>query len=311
MAGLITRGSVPKLQWPGVKTIWGLAYKEYADGAEYKEIYDIEKSDKAYEEMVSLTSLGLVPIKEEGDAVSYDTMKQGFVSRFTNLTYALGYQITQEEIEDDQYTQGFKTAANRTKALAFSFHQTIETVGANILNRAFNASYIGGDGVELCSLLHPIEGGTMANTLAYGADLSEASIEEMLVSVVAKFVDSRGKLIKVMPEKLVVSPSNMFEATRILKNSDRPETANRDINALYMMNSIPGGIIVNHYLTDPDAWFITTNIPNGLVYMDRIPIEFSEDNDFDTTNLKFKARMRGAFGWADPRGIVGSAGAGA
>ena len=238
-------------------------------------------------------------------------MKQGFVSRFTNLTYALGYQITQEEIEDDQYTQGFKTAANRAQALAFSFHQTIETVGANILNRAFNSSYIGGDGVELCSTLHPIEGGTFANTLAYGADLSEASIEAMLTSVVAKFVDSRGKLIKVLPDQLVVAPANMFEATRILKNSDRPETANRDINALYMMDAIPGGIVVNHYLTDPDAWFITTNIPNGLTFMDRIPLEFSEDNDFDTTNLKYKARMRCSFGWADPRGIVGSSGAGA
>jgi hypothetical protein len=311
MAGLITRGSVPKLQWPGLKDIWGISYDEYAGGAEWKEIFDIEKSDKAYEELVSLTSLGLVPVKEEGDSVSYDTMKQGFISRFTNLTYALGYQITQEEIEDDQYTAGFKTAANRTRALAFSFHQTIETVGANILNRAFNPSYLGGDGVQLCSTLHPIEGGTFSNTLPYGTDLSEAAIEEMVSTVIAKFVDSRGKLIKVLPQKLVVSPANMFEATRILKNSDRPETANRDINALYMMNAIPGGIVVNHYLTDPDAWFITTNIPNGMIFMDRMPIDFSEDNDFDTTNLKFKARQRCSFGWADPRGIVGSQGAGA
>ena len=306
MSGVITTGSLPKLLWPGLNRIWGMTYEQWDAGAEWRQIFDTQKSDKNYEEDVGLTGFGLAPVKNEGDSIAFDTMKQGYVSRYQNVTYALGFIITQEEIEDCQYAQ---VAAQRTKGLAFSMNQTRENVAANILNRAFNAGYPGGDGVSLVNALHPIENGSFSNTLTNAADLSEAALEQAAIDI-AGFVDNRGNRIKIMPNKLVIPRQLAFEATRLLKNSQwRPETANRDINAMFVLNTFPGGIIVNHYLTDPDAWFILTNCPGGLKCMDRIATEFADDNDFDTTNMKYRARARYSYGWNDPRGIFGSPGA--
>ena len=305
MSGVITTGSLPKLLWPGLNKIWGMSYVEWDNGAQWKKIFDINKSNKNYEQDVAMTSLGLAPAKTEGDAVSYDTMKQGFVTTYTNVTYALGFIITQEEIEDNQYAY---FGAQKTRALAFSMHQTRENNGANILNRGFSSSYVGGDGVSLFNLNHPIENGVISNTLAIAADLSESSLEQAAIDI-AGFVDNRGNRISVMPQTLIIPRQLMFESTRLLKNENRPETANRDINAMYLMNTLPGGIVVNQYLTDPDAWFIKTNCPEGVKYFDRIPVGFASDNEFDTTNMKFRARGRWVFGWTDPRGIYGSPGA--
>jgi len=306
MAGVITTGSLPKLLWPGLNKLWGLTYEEWANGAEWKQIFEVTPSDKNYEQDVGLTGFGLAPSKTEGDSISYDTMKQGFVTTYTNVTYALGFIVSQEEIEDCKYAQ---VSAQRTKALAFSMHQTEENVAANVLNRAFAGSgYLGGDGVTMIASNHSIENGTFSNTLAIAADLSEAALENAAIDI-AGFVDNRGNRIKILPDKLIIPRQLMFEANRLLKNENRPETANRDINALYLLNTLPGGITVNHYLTDTDAWFILTNCPDGLKKMDRVATSFANDNDFDTTNMKFRARARYVFGWTDPRGIYGSPGA--
>lgn len=305
MAGVITTGSNPKLLWPGLNKIWGLTYEEWNKGAEWRQLFEVQKSDKNYEEDVGMTGLGLAPIKNEGDSVSYDTMKQAFVTRYQNVTYALGFIITQEEIEDCQYAQ---VAAQRTRNLAFALNQTDETVAANVFNRAFNASYTGGDGKAMLVNDHPLENGTFSNILTNAADLSEASVEQGLIDV-AGFVDNRGNKISMKGEKLAIPRQLMFEAERILKNPQRPDTANRDISAMYQMKVLPGGIVVNHYLTDADAWFIKTNCPEGTKKMDRIPAEFADDNDFDTTNMKYRCRARYSYGWTDPRGWFGSPGA--
>lgn len=306
MSGVITTGSFPKLLWPGLNKIWGMTYQEWENGAEWKQIFEIAKSDKNYEEDVGVTGLAMAPIKNEGDSVQYDTMKQGFVSRYQNITYALGFIISQEEIEDCQYAQ---MGAQRTRSLAFSMHQTREHVAANILNRAFNSSYKGGDGVSLVNSLHPIENGTFSNTTAFPSDLSEAALEQAAIDIWG-FVDPRGNRISILPNKLLVPRQLIFEATRILKNERwRPDTANRDINAMAVLNTFSGGLIANHYLIDPDAWFVLTNCPNGLRCFDRVATEFANDNDFDTTNMKYRARARYAYGWTDPRGLYGSAGA--
>ena len=200
MAGIVTRGSFPKLLWPGLNKIWGLTYENWDKGAEWRSIFTINTSDKAYEEDVGTTGLGLVPIKNEGDAIEYDTLKQAFVSRYTNITYALGFIVTQEELEDCQYPQ---EAARRTRNLAFVFYQTQENVGANILNRAFNASYPGGDNVSLLNTTHPIENGTFSNTLSAAADLSEAALEQAAIDI-AGFVDNKGNRIATMPDRLII-----------------------------------------------------------------------------------------------------------
>lgn len=305
MAGVITTGSLPKLLWPGIKTIWGLTYEKWDNGAQWRQIFEVAQSDKNYEEDVSLVGFGLAPPKAEGDAIVYDTMKQGYVSRYTNVTYALGFIITQEEIEDCQYAQ---VSAQRTKSLAFSMQQTEENVGANILNRAFDTNYQGGDGKCLVASDHPLDSGTASNTLTVAADLSEASLEQAAIDIMG-FVDNRGNKIKIMPRKLVIPRQLAFEATRLLKNENRPETANRDVNAIYLMGTFPEGSVVNQYLTDSDAWFILTNCPDGLKKMERVAMSFANDNDFDTTNMKFRARTRYTFGWTDWRGIYGSPGA--
>jgi hypothetical protein len=302
MAGVITTGSLPKLLWPGINKTWGNTYTAWANGAEWKELFEVTASHKNYEEDVGVTMFGLAPAKAEGDAISYDSMKQSFVTRYTNVTYALGFIVSLEEEEDNLYPE---VATRRTKALAFSMHQTEENVAANIFNRAFSGSYLFGDGQPMISASHPTEVGTYSNQLAIAADLSEAAIEQAAIDI-AGFVDSRGNRISILPKKLIIPRQLMFEATRLLKNENKPETANRDINALYLMNTLPQGTVVNHYFTDPNAWFIITNCPEGLKKMDRVSTSFAEDNDFDTTNHKYRARSRYTFGVTDTRCIYGS-----
>lgn len=303
MAGVITTGSTPKLLWPGLNAIWGMSYAEYVP--EWKALFEINSSDKNYEEDVGLTGMGLAPVKVEGEALQYDTMKQSFVTRYMNVAYSIGFVITREEIEDNLYAQFGK---QRAQNVAFSMHQTKENVGANIFNRAFNASFPGGDGVSMVNALHPVEGGNQSNTLSVAADLSEASLEQAIIDI-GDFRDNRNNRIMVKPKALVIPQNLRFTATRILKNPERPDTTDRDINAIYADGSIPGGMILNHYFTDSDAWFILTNCPNGLKYFERSAPRFESDNDFSTKNALFSGYERYSFGWTDWRGVYGSPGA--
>jgi len=304
MAGVITTGSIAKLLWPGLNEIWGQSYKIYDSGAQWKQIFEISESDKNYEEDVALTTFGLFPRKPEGDATQYDTMKQGYIKRYTNVAYSLGYVISREAIDDNQYKD---TAKKNTVSLNMSAMRTREIICANVLNRATDGAYLGGDNQPLLSTSHPLEDGVFSNLLG-SVDLSEAAIEQALIDI-RGYTDSRGNLISLNGIKLVVPRQLWFEANRILKNENRPETANRDINALVQTGALPGGIVVNNYLVDPKAWFIITDCLVGLRYFDRVPLQFTDDNDFDTDNLKYKAYMRFSAGWTDPRCIYGSTGA--
>lgn len=283
---------------------YGKAYDEHPE--EWSKIFPTYGSRKRFEEDVGISSFGLARQMPEGTPTQYDDEQQGFVTRYTHVTYGLGFIITKEMYEDDLYDV---VGERRARGLAFSMRQTKETVAANVLNRAFNASYTGGDGVEMCATNHPlVSGGTFANELAVAADLSEASLEQASIDIM-KFENDRGLKISVMPEKLIVPPDLAFEAERILSSPYRVGTANNDINALKLMGRFPGGIVVNHYLTDTNAWFCTTNAPDGLKHFERRADSFDMDNDFDTDNAKFKATARYSFGWTDPRGIFGSPGA--
>lgn len=304
--GVVTTGSFAKLLWPGIKTIYGEKYDEFKP--EFPEIFDKVTSDKAYEEYVGFSGMGLFQKKPEGTPISYDEMQQGFVTRAINVAYALGFIVTYEMYKDDQYGVIGKRRAN---ALAFSARQTKEIVGANVLNRAFTAGYTFGDGQVLLSTGHLNKaGGTWSNKLAVDADLSEASLEQAAIDV-AGFLDDRGLKISVMPKKLIIPKELMFEATRILKSIQQAGNANNDINALRVMNIFPEGVAVNHYLTDPDAWFVKTNIPSGegLIYQEREADSFSVSDDSDTLNAKYRAYGRYAFTVGDVRAIYGSAGA--
>jgi len=299
-----TTGNHPKLLWPGIKKIWGAAYSEHP--MEYVDIFDMDKSTMSYEEDVHVTGYGLAPVKPEGQSTTYDSMTQGYTSRYINVAYSLGYIVTREELDDNLY---FKKSSVRAKALAFSGRQTKETVAANVLNRAFNSSYTGGDGVELCATTHTDDvGGTWQNELTTAADLSEASLEDMLV-LISNAKNGKNLKIALMGEKLIIPTALQFEAERILKSSQRVDTANNDINAMRSKGMLPGGIAINHYLTDTDAWFVKTNCPEGLKGYQRVAAEFTQDNDFDTDNAKAKFYERYVFGWTDPRGIYGSPGA--
>lgn len=302
MSGVINTGSIAKLLWPGVNAVWGKEYAEHP--MEYRDLFDSESSDKNYEEDVLMPGFGLAPQKTQGASIIYDSTSQGYVSRYTHVSYGLGFIVTREAIDDNQYE---KRALGSTRDLAFSFRQTKENVGANVYNRAFNSSYLGGDGKELLATDHPIQGGTFSNELATPADLSEAALEDICVQIM-NAVNDRGLRISLMPKSLIVAPANVFEATRILKSQLQNDTANNAINALRSMGMFPEGAKVNHYLTDTDAWFVRTNAPNGLKVFQRISPEFAQDNDFDTSNLKYKGYERYSFGWTDPRGLYGSAG---
>jgi len=265
-------------------------------------LFDSDTSSMNYEEDVQLTGFGLAPVKSEGSGVAYDSEIQGFTTRYTHIAYALGYIVTKEELDDNLYEQ---VSRRRSAALAMSFRQTKENVGANIYNRAFNSTYKGGDGVELCSTAHPnTSGGTFANAPTVAADLSEASLEDALTAIMG-FQNDRGLLINVMPRSLIVARQNFWNAHRILKSAYTPSTANNAVNVLVATNALPEGIVMNHYLTSPNAWFVRTNIQNGLKYYSRVGIQFDQDNDFDTMNAKAKGYERYSFGWTDPRAIYG------
>ena len=296
----INTGNFAKALWPGVNKWYGDSYAEHR--TEYTDLFDTETSRKAYEETMSVSGLGLASVKGQGNAVSYDTAQQGFLTRFNHVVYGLGFVITREMVEDDLYDVIGK---QRASALAFSMRQTKEIVGANVYNRAFNSSYTSGDGVEMCSASHPnVAGGTWDNLAS--ADLSEAALEQACIDIM-KWENDRGLKIAVMPEKLIVPVDLVFEADRILNTPLRVGTADNDINALNKMGKFPGGIVSNHYLTDTDAWFVRTNI-KGLKHFERRGDDFTMDNDFDTDNAKYKATGRYSFGWDDPRSIYGSAG---
>lgn len=303
MAGVITTGNHPKALWPGMRKFWGREYSEHP--VEWKQIFEDSSSEKNYEEDTEVTGFGLATVKNQGAAVSYDSESQGPTKRYTHVTYGLGYIVTREELEDNLYEVVSK---RRIKALAFAIRQTEEIIAANILNRAFNSSYTGADGKELVATDHPTLSGTQSNELAVAADLSEASIEDLAIQIM-NAQNSRGLRIALMPKKLIVSPSEAFNAERILKSTLQSGTANNDINAIRSMGVLPGGVVVNHYLTNGDDWFIQTNCPNGLMRFTRRGTEFRQDSDFDTDNAKAKSTLRFSVGWTDWRNIFGSPGA--
>ncbi len=300
---VINSGSFAKALWPGVNAWYGKAYNEYA--TEYDKLFNKYTSGKAWEEDVGVSSFGLAVQKSEGAPISYDSERQAFITRYQHVVYALGFIITREVMEDDQYDV---VGQRKAQGLAFSMRQTKEVLGANVYNRAFNSSYLGGDGVELISASHAnIKGGTWSNKIATAADLSEASLEQACIDI-AGFTNDAGLLIAVRPESLIIPRQLAFETKRILGSDGRVGTDNNDLNAIKDMGLIPK-VIVNHYLTDTDAWFIRTNVPHGMKYFERRGDQFDMDNDWDTENAKFKATARYSFGWTDPRGLYGSQGA--
>jgi hypothetical protein len=302
MAGVITTGNHPAALWPGVREWFGRNYNEHP--TEYTDIFSVAKSTKNYEEDVEVTGFGLAGIKSEGNGVSYDSESQGITKRYTHVAYALGFIVTKEELDDNQYKE---KAFRRSKSLAFSMRQTREIVGANVLNRAFTSAYAGGDGKELLATDHPTLDGTQSNELTVAADFSEASLEDLLIQM-HNAKNSRGLRISVKARKLIVPPALVFEAQRVLKSELRVGTSDNDLNAMRSMGMLPEGFVVNHYLTDTDAFFVKTDVDNGLMWFDRIATELSNDNDFDTMNAKAKAYMRFSAGWTDWRGLFGSPG---
>lgn len=302
MSGVITTGNHPLALWPGVKKWFGRAYDQHQK--EHMALFDMSTSDKKYEKVSELTGFGLAPKKDEGTGTQYASETQGNVNTFTNVAYSLGYIVTREEMDDSQYEEVSK---QRVQALAFSMHTTKEIVAANVYNRGFNSSYTFGDGVELLSTAHVTQSGNQSNELAVSADLSEASLEDLCIQI-NQAKNSKGLQIALKAKKLIVAPSNEFEAARILKSVQQSNTANNDINALRATGAISEGYIVNHYLTDDDAFFLRTNCPSGMMGFDRVSLEFSNDNDFDTSNAKAKAYERYSFGVGDWRGIFGSEG---
>jgi len=299
---VMTTGSHPKALWPGVKSWWGRYYNEHE--AEYPGLFEIENSSQNFEEDVQVTGLGLAPVKDQGGSVNYSAMKQGWLKRYSHIVYGLGYIVTEEEIEDNLYS---KVSKSYVKALAFSMNQTKENVCANVYNRAFTSGYTGGDGSVLCVTSHTTRTGSQSNALATAADLSEASIEDLVIQIMDA-TDDEGLKIALMPKKLVIPTELVFEAQRILKSELRPDSANNDINALKTLGVVPE-IVSNHYLTDADAWFIRTNAVDGMKMYMRRAIAFDKDNDFDTGNAKAKATERYSVGWTDWRGCFGTPGA--
>ena len=299
----ITTGNFAKALWPGVNSWYGQGYSDFK--TEYTDIFTTHKSKRAWEEDVLVSSFGLAFQKNEGAPVQYDTERQGFTTRYTHVEYALGFIITKNMVADDLY--GI-VGPRRSKALARSLRQTKETVGANVLNRAFTSGYTGGDGSILCVSSHAnVAGGTWSNVLSTAADLSEAALEQAVIDM-GKWTDDRGMKIAVRPKKIVVPVDLDFEVNKILKTEYEVGTANNTVNLV--RSRFPGGVAINHYLTDTDAWFIlTSEDQNGLKHFERAPDSFDMDNDFDTSNAKFKAESRYSFGWTDPRAVFGSPGA--
>jgi hypothetical protein len=307
----ISRSQLLKELLPGLNALFGMEYARY--GEEHKEIYETEKSERSFEEETKLAGFAAAPVKNEGSAISYDNAQEAFTARYNHETIALGFSITEEAVEDNLYDS---LSARYTKALARAMAYTKQVKAASVINNGFNGSYLGGDGVTLFGnnssstrVGHPlVSGGVNYNSPTTGVDLNETSLENAVIQIAA-WTDERGLLIAAKPRKMVVPPSLMFVAKRLLDTELRVSTADNDINALKQMGAIPEGYTVNHFLTDTNGWYLITDVPNGMKHFERMPLANSMDGDFDTGNVRYKARERYSFGWSDPLGMWGSAGA--
>jgi hypothetical protein len=300
----ISRAQLLKELLPGLNALFGLEYKRY--GEEHKEIYETEKSERSFEEETKLSGFSAAPVKNEGAAIAYDNAQEAFTARYNHETIALGFSITEEAIEDNLYDS---LSGRYTKALARAMAYTKQVKAASVLNNGFTAGYTGGDGVTLFSTAHPlVSGGTNSNRPTTAADLNETSLENAVIQIAA-WTDERGLLIAAQPRKLIIPPALQFVATRLLETNLRVGTADNDINAIKNNGSIPEGYAINHYLTDTNAWFLTTDVPNGMKHFERMPLSNSMDGDFDTGNVRYKSRERYSFGYSDPLGMYGSPGA--
>ena len=299
----ISRAQLLKELLPGLNALFGLEYQKYEN--EHAEIYDVENSERSFEEEVKLSGFGAAPIKQEGAAISYDTAQESFTARYNHETIAMGFSITEEAMEDNLYDS---LSARYTKALARAMAYTKQTKAVSLLNTGFDV-FTSGDGEFLFDTDHPtVQGGTNSNRPSTGADLNETSLEQAVIDIAA-FVDERGLLIAARPRKLIIPPALQFIATRILQSDLRVGTADNDLNALRNNGSIPEGFTVNHYLTDTNAFFLTTDVPNGMKMFVRTPMSTAMDGDFNTGNVRYKARERYSFGVSDPLGMYGSPGA--
>lgn len=304
MSGVIARSNHPSALWPGIREIFGNSYNEYP--LEWAQVFERSNSNKQFEIDVESTGFGYVPQKAEGQAVQYDSLQEGYKVRYVHNTYAMGYIVTEEEMEDGLYAE---ISQRRATSLAFSFRQTEEIIHANVFNRAFNGAYVGGDGVSMISNAHPTLSGVQSNEITIPADLSEASLEDILIQI-ADSRDSRGLLIKLMGQKLIVPRQEIFNATRLTATPLQPDSDLNNVNAMMTLGMLPEGVFVYHYLTDPDAWFIKTNAPRGLLHLDRVKLgSLEQDSDFGTGNALAKNRCRYSVGWTDWRSMFGSPGA--
>jgi len=300
----ISRAQLLKELLPGLNALFGLEYARY--GEEHKEIYETETSERSFEEETKLSGFSAAPVKNEGQAISYDNAQEAWTARYNHETIALGFSLTEEAIEDNLYDS---LSARYTKALARAMAYTKQVKAAAVLNNGFNQTYVGGDGTSLFSTSHTlVSGGSNSNTPSTPSDLNETSLEAAVIQIAA-WTDERGLLIAAKPKKLVVPPSLMFVATRLLETKLRVGTTNNDISAINNNGTIPEGYTVNHFLTDVNAWFLLTDVPNGMKMFERTPLQNSMDGDFDTGNVRYKSRERYSFGWSDPLGMFGSPGA--
>jgi hypothetical protein len=300
----ISRAQLLKELLPGLNALFGLEYATYQE--QHKELYETETSERSFEEETKLSGFSAAPVKSEGSAIAYDNAQEAWTARYNHETIALGFSLTEEAIEDNLYDS---LSARYTKALARGMAYTKQTKAAAVINNGFSAAYTGGDGVALFSTAHPlVSGGTNSNRPSTAADLNETSLEAAVIQIAA-WTDERGLLIAAKPKKLIVPPALQFVATRLLETSLRVGTTDNDINALKNNGSIPEGYTVNHYLTDTNGWYLTTDVPNGLKHFVRTPLANSMDGDFDTGNVRYKSRERYSFGWSDPLGMFGSPGA--
>jgi hypothetical protein len=306
----ISRAQLLKELLPGLNALFGMEYARY--GEEHKEIYETEKSERSFEEETKLAGFASAPVKNEGQAIAYDNAQEAFTARYNHETIALGFSITEEAVEDNLYDS---LSARYTKSLARAMAYTKQVKAASVINNGFNGAYLGGDGVTLFGnnssstrVGHPlVSGGVNYNSPTVGVDLNETSLENAVIQIAA-WVDERGLLIAAKPRKMVVPPALMFVAKRLLDTELRVGTTDNDINALKQMGAIPEGYTVNHFLTDSNGWYLITDVPNGMKHFERIALQNSMDGDFDTGNVRYKARERYSFGWSDPLGMWGSAG---
>jgi len=306
----ISRAQLLKELLPGLNALFGMEYARY--GEEHKEIYETEKSERSFEEETKLAGFSAAPVKNEGSAIAYDNAQEAFTARYNHETIALGFSITEEAVEDNLYDS---LSARYTKALARAMAYTKQVKAAAVINNGFNGSYLGGDGVTLFGnnssntrVGHPLVGGGVNyNSPTTGVDLNETALENAVIQIAA-WTDERGLLIAAKPRKMVIPPALMFVAKRLLDTELRVSTADNDINAIKQMGAIPEGYTVNHFLTDPNGWYLCTDVPNGMKHFERMPLANSMDGDFDTGNVRYKARERYSFGWSDPLGMWGSSG---